>query len=455
MADTKKTEKTTEITEIDLESERRNRQEKKRLFRKRIGAGVLAVVLFCGGVLAGRLTFDPELRALSRIKRQIQKDYYEEIDDSSFYEAVFGGVNGLLDDYSYYMTVDEYTDANSASKGERSGIGLVFRTTDEENNPQLSIARVCYNSPAEAAGFAVGWRVLGFGRTATEIRESANFEELQAFLAEFAVGETFYFRVSTTEEQTFVVSLSKNEYIESYVSYRTNTEAYGFQSEKSSSAIKRGAALKCLDDDTAYIRLLSFNGSAAEEFGKAMSLFREQGKRNLVLDLRENGGGSMDVLARIAAYLCKDSTEKKPVTAVIDYGEKQEKTRASGNYYSEYFTEDSRIVVLADEYSASASECLLGAMLDYRTIGYEDICLIGDADTAKTFGKGIMQTTYTYVTGDAMKLTTATVRWPLSNTCIHGRGILPSDGTTVSPKQDSDEEEIALALQKTCMAGVR
>lgn len=455
MEDTGKTDKTTGIREIDLTAERKNRQEKKRRLRKRIGAGALAVVLFCGGALVGRLTFDSELRALARVKRQIQNDYYQEIDDSAFYGAVFDGVNGLLDDYSYYMTADEYADAESASKGERSGIGLTFRTVDEEGTPQLLITRVCYNSPAESAGLTAGWRVVGFGTTPAEIRESVVFEEFRAFLAERAAEETFYLRVVTPEENTFVVSLYKDEYVESYVAYRTDTEAYGFQSENSSAAVKRGTALRCLGEDTAYIRLVSFNGAAAEEFDKAMSLFREQGKRNLVLDLRENGGGAMNILEKIAKYFCKSATEKKPVVAVIDYGEKRQTTKASGNEYGNYFSEDSRIVVLADENSASASECLLGAMLDYGTIGYVDICLIGDAETAKTYGKGIMQTTYRYLTGDAMKLTTATVHWPLSDTCIHGRGILPSDGAKVSPKQASDEEEISLALQNTGIAGTR
>ena len=107
---------------------------------------------------------------------------------------------------------------------------------------------------------------------------------------------------------------------------------------------------------------------------------------------------------------------------------------------------DSRIYVLADGDSASASEMLLGVMLDYNTVGYADICLIGDTTNAKTFGKGIMQTTYVYPVGDAVKLTTATVHWPISNHCIHGRGILVSDGTKVVQRQGIDDEEIALAL---------
>ncbi len=85
--------------------------------------------------------------------------------------------------------------------------------------------------------------------------------------------------------------------------------------------------------------------------------------------------------------------------------------------------------MLANYNTASASECLLGAMLDYGTIGYGDIYLSEIDGVARTYGKGIMQTTYyDYDGGYANKLTTAQIYWPLSDTCIHGRGILPEDG---------------------------
>lgn len=444
-----------DIKEIDMAAEKQAKKQKSKRIWKRIGVCAAAVALFGCGALTGRLSFDSELRALERVKRQIEKNYYEEIEDSAFYDAVFDGVNGLLDDYSYYMTADEYADTASASKGERSGIGLVFQTVDSENVPQLLIKRVCGNSPAEAVGLLPGWHVIGFGKTADEIRESTVFSDLQAFLAEFETEETFYLQVSTTDGRTLVVPIFKSDYTENYVFYRTDTDSYGFQGDKATELTRCGEPLSCLNADTAYIRLISFNGAAAEEFRLAMNLFREQGKRDLVLDLRGNGGGSMDILREISAYFCKNATERKPVVTVVNYGEKEEQMKASGNFYADYFSESSRVVVLADSNSASASECLMGAMLDYGTIGYADICLIGDAETAKTFGKGIMQTTYIYVTGDAMKLTTATVHWPLSHTCIHGRGILPSDGAKTSLGQDSDDAEITLALEKTGIAGTR
>ena len=86
-------------------------------------------------------------------------------------------------------------------------------------------------------------------------------------------------------------------------------------------------------------------------------------------------------------------------------------------------------------------------MIDYGTIQYKDICLAERNGVAKTFGKGIMQTTYPfYVGGGAIKLTTAQIRWPISNTCIHDRGVLPQDGALTVAENMEYEKETKAAI---------
>jgi C-terminal processing protease CtpA/Prc len=90
-------------------------------------------------------------------------------------------------------------------------------------------------------------------------------------------------------------------------------------------------------------------------------------------------------------------------------------------------------------------------MLDYGAITYSDICLSERSGVAKTYGKGIMQSTRPFSifgNSDAMKLTTAQIYWPKSENCIHGRGVLPEDGTkTVSESYEKDVE-ISSAITK-------
>jgi C-terminal processing protease CtpA/Prc len=86
-------------------------------------------------------------------------------------------------------------------------------------------------------------------------------------------------------------------------------------------------------------------------------------------------------------------------------------------------------------------------MLDYGAIDFSDICLVERGNIAKTYGKGIMQTTYILgLRGDAIKLTTAELHWPVSGRSIHGRGVLPQDGAKVVTSQGYADSEIVTAL---------
>ena len=132
----------------------------------------------------------------------------------------------------------------------------------------------------------------------------------------------------------------------------------------------------------------------------------------------------------------------------VDRNGKEYVFNAKSNLYDDYFSAGSKVYVLADSGTASASECLMGCMLDYGCIDYENICLSYRQGKAKTYGKGIMQTTRTrYLwTSEAIKLTTATICWPLSGTCIHGVGITDENGAKTVEENYSADGEISAAL---------
>ena len=422
-----------------------NHKKRGKIWRS-IGAVGLAIGVFVAGGLTVWFSLDREIRTLAKIKNVLDEKYYQEIDDDTFYDAIFEAVNKQLDDYSYYMTADEYTVSADALAGNRQGLGLVFLTKTDDGADIMKITRVCGNSPAEQAGIVAGNCVVGFGKTQEEMTKSETFSEFSAFLETCDGGEEFCLLVRT-ENGEELKRLSKAAYVESYVFYKTKDQSYGFSGENAEVLIQKGAPMSCLNEDTAYIRLVQFGGAAVREFDSVMSLFQAQGKKNLVLDLRGNGGGYMDTLQDIAGYFCKSSSEKKPVVAVADYGDRKTSFKASKNVYKEYFSSDSRICVLADNSTASASEALIGCMLDYGAIGYEDICLAERSGEAKTFGKGIMQATYFLnAKKDALKLTTAEIRWPVGGTSIHGRGILPSDGAKTVKEGATDNAELNDAM---------
>lgn len=427
-------------------------QERPKKRRKKIKWGRLlltvgvAVISFGVGGLVGWSAIDPEIRTLLTVKDKIQEEYYKEVTDEDFYKAIFGGINdNLLDPYSRYMTKEEFEASMSDLAGNRIGIGLTFASGSGD---PLRIARVCGNSPAEEAGILAGERIIGYGKTQNELTAATTFEAFSSFLGGYGEGEEFVLQLQSGESERFV-SVYKAEYVENYVFYRTSEKSYTFTGPSATILTEKGEPIPYLDDSTAYIRLVQFTGNAATEFDLAMAQFKADGKKNLILDLRGNGGGYLDTMQSIASYFCKNATESKPVVAVADYGDKRTSYEAYGNWFYDYFTSESNIYVLADAYSASASECLIGCMLDYGAIEFADICLAEREGVAKTYGKGIMQETQlvNLIEGDAITLTTAEIRWPCSNRSIHDRGVLPKDGAKVVAENIDYEKETENAIK--------
>ncbi len=420
--------------------------KKKKWWKIALTVG-LSLLVFFVGYFTCWLTLDKEMRTLIKVKDRIQEDYYKEIDDDTFYKAIFGAINdGLLDKYSEYMTPEEFEASLLEMEGNRSGLGLIFSTAKEED--ELLIRRVCGNSPAEEKGILVGERIIACGKDEGSLAPCSKFKEFSDFLEEYDEGEEFALRLQFGESER-VITVSKKAYVENYVFYKTKTAAYAFDTENG--APKAGVKpFDFLPDDTAYIQLLQFTGNASDAFVQAMNLFKQDGKKHLVLDLRGNGGGYLDQMQTIASYFCKNTTEKKPFVAIADFGDKQQGYRADGNYYNDYFAADSRIVVLADNGTASASECLIGSMYDYGAITYGDICLAYRGAEAKTYGKGIMQETQivSLFDGDALKLTTAEIRWPLSKKSIHDVGVLPAEGALTVEENLDYEKETQAAIAK-------
>lgn len=428
-------------TEEIIKKDDKNKKNKKAL--RCVLAVAVAFVCFFAGLGACWLSLDPEMRSLIRLKGKLQDEYYQEITDEDFYGTLFGAINGkLLDDYSAYMTAEEYEAILSAGRGNNSGIGVSLVTQTSAGEDCIFIRRVCGNSPAEKSGLVEGDYILGFGKTESQITETMSYQKLAEFMDAIPQGENFYLKIRSENGAEKTVSIYKENYLENCVFYRSASATYRFTGDDKGDKVEVGKPLRALPASWAYIRLTQFNENASDEFEGAMEFFKEEGKKNLLLDLRGNGGGYLDVAQDIASYFCKSATNRRPIMAIADYGEDKEYFKASGNEYYEYFSSESRICVLADNESASASECLLGCMLDYGAVAYADICLSYRFGVAKTFGKGIMQTTYPIriFEGDAVRLTTATIHWPLSNRCIHGRGILPEDGTKTVAESYTDKE---------------
>lgn len=386
-----------------------------------IGAAVLAVVFFLIGWFAKFYSIDPRMRTLMWMIDTLEKKYYQEVDLDKLYDELYG--TAVPDRFSGYMSPEEYKVLLAESQGRSSNFGFALDTSGEI----MRISRVVGNSSAERAGIQAGMYLYRFGTSESDLREG-DYDDLTEFIRGKG-GKDVFFECGYARENARAYTARSEEYLASYCEYRDSAASFRFRGTQSLELKEEGAGLAGLPADTAYIRLYEFEGNAAWEFEQCLLKMTERGRSNLVLDLRYNGGGYLSILQTIASHFVKNADEANPVVATAKYRSgKVTQFRADGNDYALYFKEHSKITVLADENTASASECLIGAMVDYGAISYGDIYLRKTDDgTAHSYGKGVMQSTYVTLQGDAFRLTTAQIFWPNGKT-IHGVGVTEGDG---------------------------
>ena len=409
---------------------------RKSALPRKIAAVIFALIAFGLGYFFYYLTLDDGLRSLLWFKNEIQSEYYDRISDDEFWQAAIDGVENILDDYSCFYSAAEYDEVVNADRGIKVGTGLSFFSDSNK------IYKVAIGSPAFYArsgqdeSIEEGMYVTGVGASAGEYTDTFDISALEKALGRFETGDTVYLRLSKDSangtQDCVEAALETAQYTESFVLYATAEDTYAVIYSNGTGTWERiGEGMEELNGQTAYIRLTQFYGNAVAEFSKAAEQYRADGMTVLLFDLRNNGGGSMNVLSGLASYLMKGA-ESGDVVAYTEGRHGRDSYKISGAYYDRYFS-GSKIYVAANRNSASASEALMGAMISSGTVGYEDIYLVttdaSDDAVARTYGKGIMQTTfYNFLTGEAVKLTTARVYWPDGTTCIHGRGIRSDEG---------------------------
>lgn len=419
-------------------------EKKKKTRTRRIVAVILAIVLLGVGFLAGWMvrhyTLDPNIREFLWALDTAQRNYLYEIDEDRIYEeadvsegaqGLLDALNGQLDAYSAYYTAEEYAAVIASGEGQNKGIGVSVYDVETELGIVPRIFSVVLNSPAQKAGLQKGMYICGYG-TDPDAMARGDSEELTAFIR--AQEGEFYLLASfgPDAEEGIAYRLTRLEYQAFYCSYRDSEGGFSIEGTAENAVITDNLeALEGLDDSTAYIRIDEFSGYAADEFVCFLDLMKERGRTDLIIDLRCNGGGYLSILQEMASHMLRNAQGSSPLVLTANYknGTTVSYRATSGNDFSAYFSADSTITVLADENTASASEAFIGALLDYGTVDYGDIYLRQAEDgAASTYGKGIMQSFFPSLTGSAIKLTTATINWPLSGTCIHGVGITAADG---------------------------
>ena len=376
---------------------------KKTGFAKGILTGMVATVivvglLLCvGGALVARMLSGGVLDAKTKTKLSyltsiIHSQFYEDVDDDDLQEGLYKGLlEGLDDPYSEYYTAKEYDDFQISTTGNYAGIGA--QLSQDKDTMQVTVTKVYDDSPAQKVGLRAGDEIISVdGHLAVE-------EELDAFVQRIRGEE------GTTVELV-----------------------YGREDKEDTVTVTRAAitipsvSYKMLDDGIGLIEISEFGSNTQEEFDEALQKLEQEGLKAIIFDLRANPGGMVDSVTDILDEILPEGTT---VYMVDKKGEKTTYTSDEENKI-EY-----PMAVLTSANTASSAEIFAGAIrdFDYGT-------LIGE----KTYGKGVVQSTFPMPDGSAVKLTIASYFTP-SGESIHKKGIKPDIELEYKYTGDPDAKE--------------
>ncbi len=314
---------------------------------------------------------------MDAIEQILEESYVGEINPQKMEEGIYKGfVSGVGDPYTSYFTPEEFEDFMSQTRGIYVGIGVQMTIDKTDNN--ITIVEVFPDSPAEKAGILPKDKIIG---AAGSPLTGDDFD----LAPELITGE---------EGTSVVVKI-----------YRPSTdETINFTVERAR-VVYPSVDYEMMDNQIGYIHLRQFEELTHEQFNEALNDLEKQGAKGIVLDLRNNTGGFLDVTENIVDELIPQGiiVSTKDNSGEIVHSESDDK-----------YT-DIPLVVLVNEQSASASEVLSGALKDHNRAK-----LVG----TRTFGKGIVQSIMPFIDGSAIKITTAEYYTP-SGISIQGIGIEP------------------------------
>lgn len=312
---------------------------------------------------------------LGLLESYIRSYYLEEVDEDALEDYLYYGlVAGLGDPYAAYYNEEETQSMLDSSSGSYCGIGAVF--SQNMITGVITVSRVYEGFPSYEAGI---------------------------------LPEDILIRVEdedvTGQDLTNVVTKIKGEEgTEVTITMLRGEEEIDFTMERRVIEVPT-VEHKMLADDVGYIMISEFDGVTDAQFHDALTDLQAQGIESLIIDLRNNGGGSVDAVCAIADELLAEG----PI--VFTEYKDEERTERS----SDASCVDLPMAVLMNGNSASASEILAGALQDYD---------VAEIVGTQSYGKGIVQSVIDLQDGTALKLTTAKYYTPKGNN-IHEIGITP------------------------------
>lgn len=331
---------------------------------KRIIYAALVLALWTGGIeLGAQAKSDEELEKLVRIFRNVYENYVDSVDTYKLEEAAIIGMLKELDPHSKYFPVKKMNDVNDGLKGEFDGIGIETALIKDT----VTVISVMSETPAHKAGVRTGDRIVFIdGNSAIGLSGDKLTDKLKGPL-----GSSVKLGIKRLKSADILFKEMKRDRIPIY--------------SVNSAFIIDGT-------DIGYIMFRSFTSKAHEEVVDSINMLRSRGMKKLIIDLHGNSGGYLNQAFDIADEFISGSQ-------MVVYT-KGRNAALNKEYYSTVAGafENLPLIMLADKFSASASEILIGAVQDL-----DRGLVIGET----TYGKGLVQKQFKYDDGSGYRITTS------------------------------------------------
>jgi carboxyl-terminal processing protease len=337
----------------------------------------IAVALaLCAGLTSSQKTDDDyfeiskNLKLMSSIYEKINTHYVDEVLPGRVMKKGIDAMLKSLDPYTVYISEEQIEDFRFATTGEYGGIGATIK----KRNNKTIVSELYENSPASKNGLIPGDEIVSIDDI---LVEEKSLEEVGNLL-----------KGPAASVLQIKIIRDKTESIKEVTREKIQIPAVNFS--------------KKINESTGLIKLTSFTSTAASEFKTALTDLQKNEIKNLVIDLRSNGGGLLNEAVKIVNFFIpKDKV-------VVSTKSRLKEMNRSYTTKSQPIAEDLHLVVLIDEYSASASEIVAGSLQDL-----DKAVIIGQT----SFGKGLVQQTKPVSFGGQIKLTVAKYYTP-SGRCI-------------------------------------
>ena len=334
-------------------------------------------ILFCIAItsvlLAEGIEGQKQLKKLINAEFAISQFYVDSVNTDKLVEDAIKGMIDKLDPHSSYTTPAETKDLEEPLQGNFSGIGIQFNMKEDT----LYVIQTIVGGPSERVGILAGDRIIEVNDTVIAGVKMKNSDIMKRLRG------------------------PKGTEVNVLVKRRNVPEPIKFRIVRDNIPLFSIDAAYMADNITGYVRISRFAEKTFDEFTDAVKKLKKQGMKQIIIDLSDNGGGYLQIAADLAnEFLQKGQT--------IVYTEGRNAPRHDAVAEGGGSLQNNKVVIMVNQYSASASEILSGAIQDW-----DRGVIVG----RRTFGKGLVQRPFRFDDGSMIRLTIARYYTP-SGRCI-------------------------------------